>query len=193
MIQGFKDFIMRGNVIDLAVAVVIGAAFTGLVTAFTEKVVQPLVESVRTLGETSVFVLDGTVVFVALPRIQDAMHLSDAAKIWVFGAYAVTFGGFMLLGGRLGDTFGRKRMFILGVAGFTFASLLTGFATNEAWLLVARAAQGLFAAIACPTALALIATTFAPGKARNQAFAIFGAMAGLGSVSGLVAGGLLAT
>ncbi|WP_255304272.1 MFS transporter [Tsukamurella tyrosinosolvens] len=138
-------------------------------------------------------VLDGTVVFVALPRIQDAMHLSDAAKIWVFGAYAVTFGGFMLLGGRLGDTFGRKRMFILGVAGFTFASLLTGFATNEAWLLVARAAQGLLAAIACPTALALIATTFAPGKARNQAFAIFGAMAGLGSVSGLVAGGLLAT
>ncbi|MCS3780230.1 MDR family MFS transporter [Tsukamurella ocularis] len=138
-------------------------------------------------------VLDGTVVFVALPRIQDAMHLSDAAKIWVFGAYAVTFGGFMLLGGRLGDTFGRKRMFILGVAGFTLASLLTGFATNEAWLLVARAGQGLFAAIACPTALALIATTFAPGKARNQAFAIFGAMAGLGSVSGLVAGGLLAT
>ncbi|WP_337936177.1 MFS transporter [Tsukamurella pulmonis] len=138
-------------------------------------------------------VLDGTVVFVALPRIQDAMHLSDAAKIWVFGAYAVTFGGFMLLGGRLGDTFGRKRMFILGVAGFTLASLLTGFATNEAWLLIARAGQGLFAAIACPTALALIATTFAPGKARNQAFAIFGAMAGLGSVSGLVAGGLLAT
>ncbi|NMD56212.1 DHA2 family efflux MFS transporter permease subunit [Tsukamurella conjunctivitidis] len=138
-------------------------------------------------------VLDGTVVFVALPRIQDAMHLSDAAKIWVFGAYAVTFGGFMLLGGRLGDTFGRKRMFIFGVAGFTLASLLTGFATNEAWLLVARAGQGLFAAIACPTALALIATTFAPGKARNQAFAIFGAMAGLGSVSGLVAGGLLAT
>ena len=138
-------------------------------------------------------VLDGTVVFVAMPRIQEAMHLSDAAKIWVFGAYAVTFGGFMLLGGRLGDTFGRKRMFILGVAGFTLASLLTGFATNEASLLVARAAQGLFAAIACPTALALIATTFAPGKARNQAFAIFGAMAGLGSVSGLVAGGLLAT
>ncbi|WP_461165834.1 MFS transporter [Tsukamurella serpentis] len=138
-------------------------------------------------------VLDGTVVFVALPRIQDAMHLSDAAKIWVFGAYAVTFGGFMLLGGRLGDTFGRKRMFVFGVAGFTAASLLTGFATNEAWLLAARAGQGLFAAIACPTALALIATTFAPGKARNQAFAIFGAMAGLGSVSGLVAGGLLAT
>ncbi|MBS4104483.1 MFS transporter, partial [Tsukamurella paurometabola] len=79
------------------------------------------------------------------------------------------------------------------VAGFTLASLLTGFATNEAWLLAARAGQGLFAAIACPTALALIATTFAPGKARNQAFAIFGAMGGLGSVAGLVAGGVLAT
>ncbi len=138
-------------------------------------------------------VLDGTVVFVAMPRIQEAMHLSDAAKVWVFGAYAVTFGGFMLLGGRLGDTFGRKKMFMLGVAGFTFASLLTGFATNEAWLLAARAGQGFFAAIACPTALALIATTFAPGKARNQAFAIFAAMGGLGSVAGLIAGGLLAT
>ena len=138
-------------------------------------------------------VLDGTVVFVAMPRIQEAMHLSDAAKVWVFGAYAVTFGGFMLLGGRLGDTFGRKRMFMLGVGGFTFASLLTGFATNEVWLLAARAGQGFFAAIACPTALALIATTFAPGKARNQAFAIFAAMGGLGSVAGLIAGGLLAT
>ncbi|MGZ9825632.1 MFS transporter [Tsukamurella ocularis] len=138
-------------------------------------------------------VLDGTVVFVAMPRIQEAMHLSDAAKVWVFGAYAVTFGGFMLLGGRLGDTFGRKKMFMLGVAGFTFASLLTGFATDEVWLLAARAGQGFFAAIACPTALALIATTFAPGKARNQAFAIFAAMGGLGSVAGLIAGGLLAT
>ncbi|GIZ99267.1 hypothetical protein TTY48_38790 [Tsukamurella sp. TY48] len=138
-------------------------------------------------------VLDGTVVFIAMPSIQDAMHLSDAAKIWVFGAYVLTFGGFMLLGGRLGDTFGRKKMFIFGVSGFTIASLLTGFAPNEALLLAARAGQGFFAAIACPTALALIATTFAPGKARNQAFAIFGAMAGLGSVAGLVAGGLLAT
>ena len=86
-------------------------------------------------------VLDGTVVFVALPRIQDAMHLSDAAKVWVFGAYVLTFSGFMLLGGRLGDSFGRKRMFILGVAGFTLASLLTGFATSQTWLLAARAGQ----------------------------------------------------
>ncbi|MCA0158213.1 MFS transporter [Tsukamurella sp. M9C] len=138
-------------------------------------------------------VLDGTVVFVAMPSIQDALDLSDASKVWVYGAYALTFGGFMLLGGRLGDTFGRKKMFIIGVVGFTVASGLVGFAQSEAWLLAARACQGLFAAVACPTALALIATTFAPGKARNQAFAIFGAMAGLGSVAGLVAGGLLAT
>ncbi|NMD56213.1 MFS transporter [Tsukamurella conjunctivitidis] len=138
-------------------------------------------------------VLDGTVVFVAMPEIQDALGLSDATKVWVFGAYALTFGGFLLLGGRLGDTFGRKKMFLLGVIGFTIASALAGFATNEAWLLAARVGQGFFAAIAGPTALALIATTFAPGKARNQAFAVFGAMAGLGSIAGLVAGGLLAT
>ncbi|WP_255304271.1 MFS transporter [Tsukamurella tyrosinosolvens] len=138
-------------------------------------------------------VLDGTVVFVAMPEIQDALGLSDATKVWVFGAYALTFGGFLLLGGRLGDTFGRKKMFLLGVVGFTVASALAGFATNEAWLLAARVGQGFFAAIAGPTALALIATTFAPGKARNQAFAVFGAMAGLGSIAGLVAGGLLAT
>ncbi|TWS25461.1 MFS transporter [Tsukamurella sputi] len=138
-------------------------------------------------------VLDGTVVFVAMPEIQDALGLSDASKVWVFGAYALTFGGFLLLGGRLGDTFGRKKMFLLGVIGFTVASALAGFATNEAWLLAARVGQGFFAAIAGPTALALIATTFAPGKARNQAFAVFGAMAGLGSIAGLVAGGLLAT
>ncbi|MBS4101428.1 MFS transporter [Tsukamurella paurometabola] len=138
-------------------------------------------------------VLDGTVVFVAMPEIQDALGLSDATKVWVFGAYALTFGGFLLLGGRLGDTFGRKKMFLLGVIGFTVASALAGFATNEAWLLAARVGQGFFAAIAGPTALALIATTFAPGKARNQAFAVFGAMAGLGSIAGLVAGGLLAT
>ncbi|WP_454440004.1 MFS transporter [Tsukamurella paurometabola] len=138
-------------------------------------------------------VLDGTVVFVAMPAIQEALNLTDAMKVWVFGAYALTFGGFMLLGGRLGDTFGRKKMFILGVFGFTVASALAGFATSEAWMLAARASQGFFAAIASPTALALIATTFAPGKARNQAFGIFGGMAGLGSVAGLVAGGLLAT
>ncbi len=138
-------------------------------------------------------VLDGTVVFVAMPEIQDALGLSDATKVWVFGAYALTFGGFLLLGGRLGDTFGRKKMFLLGVIGFTVASALAGFAVNVAWLLAARVGQGFFAAIAGPTALALIATTFAPGKARNQAFAVFGAMAGLGSIAGLVAGGLLAT
>ncbi|WP_345001943.1 MFS transporter, partial [Tsukamurella soli] len=147
-------------------------------------------------------VLDGTVVFVAMPKIQAGLHLSDAAKVWVFGAYAVAFGGLMLLGGRLGDTFGRKRMFISGVTCFTITSGLAGAAgvlggvlgiSSEAWLLIARTLQGASAAVACPTALALVATTFAPGRARSQAFAIFGAMAGVGSVAGLIAGGVLAT
>lgn len=147
-------------------------------------------------------VLDGTVVFVALPKIQDALGLSDAARLWVFGAYAVAFGGLMLLGGRLGDAFGRKKMFVWGVGAFTVTSVLAALAgvqesvlgvNPEMWLLTARALQGASAAVACPTALALVATTFAPGKARNQAFAIFAAMAGIGSVAGLVAGGVLAT
>ena len=97
----------------------------------------------------------------------------------------------MLLGGRLGDTFGRKRMFIVGVWLFTLTSLLCGVAQNEAMLVVGRALQGASAAIAAPTAMALVATTFAPGKPRSQAFAIYAAMTGVGSVAGLILGGVL--
>lgn len=136
-------------------------------------------------------VLDGTVMILALPRVQEQLGLSNAGSAWTVTAYGLPFAGLMLLGGRLGDSFGRKRMLILGVALFTLASALCGTAQNEAWLIAARALQGTGAAIAAPTAFALVASTFAPGPARNQAIAIFGSMVGIGSVGGLVIGGAL--
>lgn len=135
--------------------------------------------------------MDGTIAIVALPKIQEALNLSDAGRSWVITAYVLTFGGLMLLGGRLGDTIGRKRTFIVGVALFTIASILCGIAWNEATLVVARLLQGIGAAIASPTALALVATTFPKGPARNAATAVFAAMTGVGSVMGLVVGGAL--
>lgn len=135
--------------------------------------------------------MDSTVAIVALPKIQDELSLSDAGRSWVITAYVLTFGGLMLLGGRLGDTIGRKRTFIVGVALFTIASVLCGLAWSEATLVVARLLQGVGAAIASPTALALIATTFPKGPARNAATAIFAAMTGIGSVMGLIVGGAL--
>lgn len=135
--------------------------------------------------------MDSTIAIVALPKIQDELALSDAGRSWVITAYVLTFGGLMLLGGRLGDTIGRKRTFIVGVALFTIASILCGIAWNEATLVTARLAQGVGAAIASPTALALIATTFPKGPARNAATAVFGAMTAVGSVMGLVIGGAL--
>ncbi|WNG89587.1 MFS transporter [Mycobacterium sp. ITM-2016-00317] len=135
--------------------------------------------------------MDSTIAIVALPKIQDELDLSDAGRSWVITAYVLTFGGLMLLGGRLGDTIGRKRTFIGGVALFTIASILCGIAWDEATLVTARLLQGVGAAIASPTALALIATTFPKGPARNAATAVFAAMTGVGSVMGLVVGGAL--
>jgi len=135
--------------------------------------------------------MDSTVAIVALPKIQDELSLSDAGRSWVITAYVLTFGGLMLLGGRLGDTIGRKRTFIVGVALFTIASILCGIAWDESTLVIARLLQGVGAAIASPTALALIATTFPKGPARNAATAIFAAMTGVGSVMGLIVGGAL--
>ena len=135
--------------------------------------------------------MDSTVAIVALPKIQDELSLSDAGRSWVITAYVLTFGGLMLLGGRLGDVIGRKRTFIVGVSLFTIASILCGLAWNESTLVTARLLQGVGAAIASPTALALIATTFPKGPARNAATAIFAAMTGIGSVMGLIVGGAL--
>src|SRR4029434_8997900 len=138
-------------------------------------------------------VLDATIVNVALPDIQRALGFSGSGLEWVVNAYALTFGGLMLLGGRAGDLLGRRRMFIAGLLLFSAASLLGGFATSEAWLLAARAVQGAGAAIIAPTALALITTTFGEGAPRNRAMAVYAAMSVAGGAVGLLAGGLLTT
>jgi EmrB/QacA subfamily drug resistance transporter len=137
--------------------------------------------------------LDGTIVIVALPRLQADLGLSDAGKSWVITAYVLTFGGLLLLGGRVGDAIGHKRAFLSGVGVFTIASLVCGLATDGVTLIVARALQGTGAAVAAPTGLALIATTYAVGHARNRALAVSAAMQAAGSVLGLVLGGALTT
>jgi EmrB/QacA subfamily drug resistance transporter len=135
--------------------------------------------------------MDSTVAIVALPKIQNELSLSDASRSWVITAYVLTFGGLMLLGGRLGDTIGRKRTFIVGVALFTISSVLCAVAWDEATMVIARLSQGIGSAIASPTGLALVATTFPKGPARNAATAVFAAMTAVGSVMGLVVGGAL--
>lgn len=136
-------------------------------------------------------VMDGTISLVAFPKIQSELGLSDAGLSWVIGAYALTFGGLMLLCGRLGDTFGRKRTFVVGATLFTFASALCGLAWDGGALVVARLLHGTAAAIIAPTSMALVATTFPKGPARNAAMGVFTAMAGVGYVMGLVVGGIL--
>jgi len=135
--------------------------------------------------------MDSTVAIVALPKIQNELSLSDAGRSWVITSYVLTFGGLMLLGGRLGDTIGRKRTFIVGVALFTISSVLCAVAWDEVTLVIARLSQGVGSAIASPTGLALVATTFPKGPARNAATAVFAAMTAIGSVMGLVVGGAL--
>lgn len=134
-------------------------------------------------------VLDTTVVFVALPEIQRSLHFSATGLSWVSNAYALVFGGLLLLGGRAGDLLGRRRVFLAGIAVFTLASLLGGFATSAAWLLAARAVQGAGAALAAPSALALIAAGFAEGHERNRALSIFSAASSGGASVGLILGG----
>jgi EmrB/QacA subfamily drug resistance transporter len=137
--------------------------------------------------------LDLTIVTVALPHIQAALGFSGSNLEWVVNAYAVAFGGLLLLGGRVGDLLERRRVFIAGLLVFVVASLLGGLATDQAGLITARAVQGAGAAMAAPTALSLIAVTFPEGRPRTRATAVYSAMAILGIVAGLVAGGLLVT
>ncbi len=136
-------------------------------------------------------VLDSTIANIALPYIGTDLDIDQANLQWIVTGYALTFGGFLLLGGRLADLYGRRRIFIIGVLLFAVASLVGGAAQNEAMLLGARAFQGLGAALASPAALALIATTFPAGRERNRAFAVYAAMAGVGAAVGLVLGGWL--
>ena len=136
-------------------------------------------------------VLDTSVVNIALPSVQADLGFSVANLPWVVNAYVVAFGGLLLLGGRAGDLLGRRRVFMAGIALFTLASLLGGLARTEAWLLAARALQGVSAALVAPTALALISTTFPAGPRRNRAFAVYAGMSGMGAAMGLIIGGAL--
>jgi MFS family permease len=138
-------------------------------------------------------VLDATIVNVALPHIQRALGFSGSGLEWVVNAYALAFGGLLLLGGRAGDILGRRRVFTVGVILFTAASLLGGLATTQAWLLAARAIQGIGGTIIAPTALSLISTTFPAGPPRNRAMGVYAVMSIAGGGVGLIAGGLLTT
>ncbi|GAA1508802.1 MFS transporter [Nocardioides humi] len=136
-------------------------------------------------------VLDSTIANIALPYIGSDLSIDASNLSWIVTGYALAFGGLLLLGGRLGDLYGRRRIFMVGVTVFAVASALGGIAQNEAMLLGSRGLQGLGAALASPTALALITTTFPAGPRRNRAFSVFAAMSGIGAAIGLVLGGWL--
>ncbi|MGC4109213.1 MAG: MFS transporter [Nocardioides sp.] len=136
-------------------------------------------------------VLDATIANIALPFIGKDLHMSGTNLTWIVTGYSLAFGGLLLLGGRLGDLYGRRKVFMTGLTIFAVASLLGGFAQNETLLLGARGIQGLGAALASPAALALITTTFPAGPARNRAFAVYAAMSGAGAAVGLILGGWL--
>jgi EmrB/QacA subfamily drug resistance transporter len=136
-------------------------------------------------------ILDATVMNVALPRIQADLHFSATSLAWVMSSYTLTYGGLLLLGGRAGDLLGRRRMFISGIALFTLASLAGGLATSASWLLIARVLQGVGAAVAGPSTIALIATTFTEPRERLRALAVLSGVASGGFAIGLIIGGIL--
>jgi EmrB/QacA subfamily drug resistance transporter len=142
-------------------------------------------------GAQLMIVLDATIVNVALPTIHRSLNFSVDNLEWLVTAYALTFGGLLLFGGRTGDLFGKRKMFMIGIGIFAVASLLGGFATTDLWLIITRAMQGVGGAIAAPTALSLIATNFPEGPLRNRAMGVYAAMAGGGGAAGLLLGGLL--
>jgi EmrB/QacA subfamily drug resistance transporter len=138
-------------------------------------------------------ILDVSIVNVALPSIGESLHFSRDNLQWVITAYAITYGGFLLLAGRLADLFGRRRVFLIGVVIFTTASLLCGLAWSEGVLIAARAVQGVGAAVITPSALSIVMTTFEEGAERNKALGIWGALGGGGAAVGVLAGGVLTT
>ena len=136
-------------------------------------------------------VLDATIVNIALPSAQHDLGFSDENRQWIVTAYALAFGSLLLLGGRIGDLFGRKWVFITGLIGFAIASAIGGFAQSFGVLVAARALQGVFGAMLAPAALSLLTTTFTIPEERNKAFGVFGAIAGSGAAAGLLLGGVL--
>src|SRR4051812_34038015 len=138
-----------------------------------------------------IVVLDASIVNIALPSAQHALHISDANRQWVVTAYALAFGGLLLLGGRIADFIGRKRAFIIGLLGFGVASAIGGLAQNQGELFSARALQGAFAALMAPAALSLITVTFNEPRERAKAFGVYGGISGGGAALGLILGGVL--
>ena len=138
-----------------------------------------------------VVVLDASIVNVALPSIGRALHFSQDNLSWVVNAYVLVFGGFLLLGGRMADLLGRRRLFIGGLILFALASLAGGLAQSEGWLIAARAVQGLGAALLSPAALSLVTVLFSEGSERNKAMGVWGAVAGSGGAVGVLLGGML--
>jgi EmrB/QacA subfamily drug resistance transporter len=136
-------------------------------------------------------ILDATVVNVALPSIQRDLGFTGASLQWVINGYTLIFGGFLLLGGRAGDLFGRRRLFLIGVAIFSLASLLNGLATSDTWLVATRGLQGLGGALVSPAALSIITTTFEEGEDRTKALGVWSAIAAGGGAFGLLLGGIL--
>src|SRR3989454_12774375 len=143
------------------------------------------------LGVQFMVVLDIAIVNVALPSIQTDLGFSQENLQWVVSAYALLFGGFLLLGGRVADLLGRRRLFVAGLVVFTGASLLSGLAWSEGSLIGARGLQGLGAALITPAALSILTTTFAEGKERNAALGAWGAIGAFGAVAGVLLGGVL--
>src|SRR3954464_4487904 len=136
-------------------------------------------------------ILDATIVNVALPSIQRGLHFTNSDLQWVINSYTLMFGGFLLLGGRAADFFGRRRLFLAGVAVFSAASLLNGLATSSEMLIIGRGLQGLGGAMVTPAALSIITTTFAEGPDRNKALGVWSAIAAGGAAVGLLMGGVL--
>src|SRR5437868_4893379 len=136
-------------------------------------------------------ILDVAIVNVAIPSIQKDLHIAESTVQWVITAYAITFGGFLLLGGRMADLLGRRRIFIVGLVLFTIASLTCGLASSAGVLIASRAVQGIGAAIISPAALSIVTTTFSEGAERNKALGIWGALGGSGAAAGVLFGGVL--
>ena len=143
------------------------------------------------LASYLMIVLDISIVITALPKIRDGLDFSHTGLSWVQNAYPLAFGGLLLLGARAGDILGRRRMFVIGLALFTAASLGVGLAQSAFWMIAARALQGVGAAILAPSTLALLTTNFPEGAERTRALAYYAAVAGIGASLGLVLGGIL--